>query len=487
LPIDAGEGAAGRATADDQPAPRIGILVVAYNAVSTLASVLDRVPADFRPRITQIFVCDDASEDATYLVGLGYKQAFPDLPLTIIRNPRNLGYGGNQKLGYKLAIDNRLDIVVLLHGDGQYAPECLDRMVEPLARGECDAVLGSRMLVKGAARAGGMPLYKFVGNKVLTRFQNAVLHTSLSEFHSGYRAYRVAALAAIPFERNSDDFDFDTQIIIQLLDARMRICEVPIPTYYGDEISYVNGLHYAKDVSLDVVRYRFSKLGFFSDDLRDAGDAVPRETSHEVIVRWLGELAPASVLTLGRSGGLLAARLEALGHRVTALDVAGSEDVVQADFDQPLPAQVAEAAPFDVIVAADVLEHVAEPRRLLEELRPLLRRRGVLVASVPNFGHWYARARTAVGKFDYDARGVLDHGHLRFFTRASFARLLETCGFSIRRQEATGLPLEALTGRERRRLRRVDEFAVRLRPTLFGYQLVYECEPALAPDVIQAT
>ena len=292
--------------------------MVAYNAVATLAGVLDRVPADFRPRITQIFVCDDASEDATYLVGLGYKQAFPDLPLTIIRNPRNLGYGGNQKVGYKLAIENKLDIVVLLHGDGQYAPECLEQMVEPLARGDCDAVLGSRMLVKGAARGGGMPLYKFVGNKVLTRFQNAVLKTSLSEFHSGYRAYSVAALAAIAFERNSDDFNFDTQIIIQLLDARMRIREIPIPTYYGDEISYVNGLRYAKDVSLDVVRYRASKLGFLSGDLRDRQDAVPRETSHEVIVRWLAELAPAArpdARPLGRPARDPPAVVWTSGHR----------------------------------------------------------------------------------------------------------------------------------------------------------------------------
>ena len=137
--------------------PRIGILVVAYNAASTLANVLDRVPKSFRPRVTQVFVCDDASQDATYLVGLGYKQITNDLPLTIIRHPHNLGYGGNQKAGYRLAIEHGLDIVVLLHGDGQYAPELLAEMVAPLERGECDAVLGSRMLVRGAARKGGMP------------------------------------------------------------------------------------------------------------------------------------------------------------------------------------------------------------------------------------------------------------------------------------------------------------------------------------------
>src|SRR6516165_7534124 len=133
---------------------RIGVLVVAYNAGSTLASVLDRIPRDFVPRISKILVNDDFSADSTYLVGLGYQQIEPSLPLEIIRQPRNLGYGGNQKAGYRWAIEHGLDIVVLLHGDGQYAPELLPQIVGPLERDECDGVFGSRMLEKGAARRG---------------------------------------------------------------------------------------------------------------------------------------------------------------------------------------------------------------------------------------------------------------------------------------------------------------------------------------------
>jgi SAM-dependent methyltransferase len=479
---------------------KIGILVVAYNAAGTLASVLDRVPERFRPRITQIFVCDDASDDSTYLVGLGYKQVVPDLPLTIIRNPRNLGYGGNQKAGYRLAIEHGLDIIVLLHGDGQYAPECLEEIVAPLERGECDAVFGSRMMIKGAARAGGMPLYKFVGNKVLTRFQNAALRTSLSEFHSGYRAYSVRALSSIPFERNSDDFNFDTQIIVQLVDAGKRIREIPIPTFYGDEISYVNGIRYAKDITIDVLRYRLAKLGFLSDDLGGVDERRAQnpgeETSHEVILRWLSQMPPARVLSLGHSGGLLSARIQALGHQVTALDAAQLADIAQrvdhfvlGDLDQPLPKEILESEPFDVIIAADVLEHLRDPQRLLDELRDRLGHRGVLIASVPNFGHWYVRARTVLGAFGYDNRGVLDRGHLRFFTRKSFARLLNDTGFSVLRQEATGLPLDVLAGHQRAGLammRGIDEFAVSVRPTLFGYQLVYQCDVTHSPEVIQA-
>ena len=477
------------------PSPRIGILIVAYNAASTVAKVLDRIPKTFRPRITQIFVCDDASQDATYLVGLGYKQITDDLPLTIIRHPRNLGYGGNQKAGYRLAIEHDLDIIVLLHGDGQYAPECLEDIVSPLERGECDAVLGSRMLVKGAARKGGMPLYKYVGNRILTRFENRMLGTELSEFHSGYRAYSVKALASIPFEANADGFNFDTEIIIQLVDAGKRIVEVPIPTYYGDEICYVDGMKYAKDVSFDVLRYRLAKLGFMSGEMGSVGDEYAMkpsdESSHSVVLRWLEQMPPARVLDLGCSGGLLSKRMRDLGHQVTGVDrlelpgvLTRVDRFIHADLDRGLPQEIDDEGPYDVVVAADVLEHVREPERLLEQVRQVLVPRGVLVASVPNFSHWYSRGRTALGLFDYDQRGILDNGHVRFFTRRSFLRRLRHAGFTVVRHEATGLPLDVLSGGHgavKRVLRAADRIAVTLRPTLFGYQIVCQCEAPAEP------
>ena len=241
--------------------PRIGVVIVAYNAASTLAWVLDRIPESVRGRIAEILVCDDHSSDATYRVGIGLKALYGDLPLTVIRHERNLGYGGNQKAAYRIVSDHGLDIVALLHGDGQYAPERLPDMLAPLVVGDCDAVFGSRMLEPGGARAGGMPRYKYLGNRILTRFENAMLGSSLSEFHSGYRAYRVEALDSIDLAANSDGFDFDTQVIIQLHSAGRRIVEVPIPTYYGDEICYVNGLKYARDVSLEAARYGLRRLG----------------------------------------------------------------------------------------------------------------------------------------------------------------------------------------------------------------------------------
>ena len=478
------------------PTPKIGIVVVAYNAASTLAGVLDRVPSAFRRRITRVFVCDDASEDATYLVGLGYQQTTTDLPLTIIRNADNLGYGGNQKAGYRLAIEHGLDIVVLLHGDGQYAPEYLAELVGPLERGECDAVMGSRMIEPGAARRGGMPLYKYVGNKLLTRFENRLLGTSLSEFHSGYRAYNVEALKSIPFERNSDGFNFDTQIIIQLIDAGKTIAEVPIPTYYGDEICYVNGLQYARDVSADVVRYRLAKLGFLSDDLGSVGEEYAlkagERSSHAVILRWLEQLPPGRILDLGCSGGLLSERARALGHRVVGVDrvelpeLAGRVDsFIEADLDQGLPEAVEHEGPFDIVLAGDVLEHLREPGLVLAQVRRVMVPRGALLVSVPNFGHWYVRARALLGIFDYDQRGLLDSTHVRFFTRRSIERMLRRTGFNIVRRETTGLPLEVVRGEGGKGtgvIDMLDRATVAIRPTLFGYQFAYHCELSPAPS-----
>lgn len=479
---------------------RIGILVVAYNAAATLATVLDRIPEDFRSSIAMVLVGDDHSQDHTHLVAVGYQQLSADMPLRVHRHERNLGYGGNQKWGYREAIEEDLDIIVLLHGDGQYAPELLPEMVAPLLAGEADAVFGSRMLQRGAARRGGMPLYKYVGNRILTTVENAVMGVDLSEWHSGYRAYSVEALRRLPFERNSDGFDFDTQIIIQLIESGQRIAEIPIPTYYGDEISHVNGLKYAKDITAEVLRYRAHKMGFGTGELAFADKGYEEkhaaDSSHRLLASWAAARPHAKVLDLGCSEGHLSSAIRAHGAHVTGVDLTPSAGVgervdrfVAADLDAGLPEEL--EGPYDLIVLADVLEHLRQPGELLESLRSgeLLAPGGSLLVSVPNFGHWYPRVRVALGRFDYDRRGILDAGHLRFFTRRSFERLVAETGWSVRRRAATGLPLEVAdrgagdsgtapgTGRGARSVSALDRVLVGLRPQLFGYQFLYELRP----------
>ena len=238
---------------------KIGVLVVAYEASATLEAVLNRIPNEFRTQLSVILVCDDASSDDTYQVGMRVREARPDLPLEVIRRPVNLGYGGNQKAGYRWMIDHEIDLVVLLHGDGQYAPEFLPKMVEPIVSGHADVVFGSRMLQRGAALQGGMPKYKYVGNKILTFLQNRMAGVRLSEWHSGYRAYSIPALGKVGFELNADYYDFDTQIILQMIAAEQRITEIPIPTFYGDELSRVNGIRYGWRILRHTLRWRRSR------------------------------------------------------------------------------------------------------------------------------------------------------------------------------------------------------------------------------------
>lgn len=469
--------------------PRIGILVVTYNAASTLQSTLDRIPEGFREKIDELLIFDDASPDDTIDHGLAWRAANGAVPTTVVKHHRNLGYGGNQKQGYLAAIERGLDIIVLLHGDGQYAPECLPEIVGPLERGEADAVFGSRMMERGSARAGGMPLYKYVGNRILTAVENRLLSASLTEFHSGYRAYRVSALASIPFDRNTDEFDFDTQIIVQLLDAGKRIVEVPIPTYYGDEICYVDGLKYARDVVRDVVQYRLTKVGIGTHDWVPADaeyDLKQGEgTSHTVIMRMLEGVPAGKVLDLGCSGAKLSALIRERGHQVTGVDsieIQGVRDRVDdfylGDLEQGIPLEAGSG--FDVVVAADVIEHVRDPARLLRQMAERLAPDGVILVSTPNFGHWYSRGRSATGTFDYDRRGILDQTHLRFFTRKSLHRLFRSSGLDLLEMDYTGLPLDVLSTTDRRPLvslaRRIDRWLVSLRPTLFGYQFVAKLE-----------
>ena len=369
----------------------------------------------------------------------------------------------------------------------------LPEIVAPLERDEADAVLGSRMLQRGAARRGGMPQYKYVGNHILTTVQNAATGVNLSEWHSGYRAYLVAALRDIPFDRNSDGFNFDTQVIVQLIEAGKRIVEVPIPTYYGDEICHVNGLAYARDVTRDVIRYRAHKMGFGTGELAFASDAYEQKiadnSSHRRILAWLSARPAGRVLDLGCSDGRLAEQLRAIGHHVTGVDLIAHDGVkervdrfVEADLDQGLPPEINDC--YDVVVAGDVLEHVRRPERILTQLKDRLAPRGSVIASVPNFGHWYPRLRVAAGRFDYDRRGILDRDHVRFFTARSFERLAGSEEYRVVRREGTGLPLEVIDrgghesdSRVRRALARIDQVAVAVRPQLFAYQLLYELTP----------
>ena len=322
--------------------------------------------------------------------------------------------------------------------------------------------------------------------------QNALTGLELTEWHSGYRAYRVDALADLDLGSYSDDFDFDTEIILGLHAAGKRIVEVPIPTYYGDEICYVNGMKYARDVTKDVVRFRAAQMGFGSGSTgldETAYELKPSpHSSHGRLLGWLGRRSPARVLDVGCSDGQFGALVREQGHHVVGVDIVKHDgvadrldDFVEADLEQGLPDT---GEPYDVVIAADVLEHVTDPAHLLNDMTAALAPGGRILVSVPNFGHWYPRGRVAVGRFDYDQRGPLDQGHVRFFTRRSFERLVTANGLRVVARDTVGSPVDVLArGREDTTVGAVaqgvaatDRAATRVWPTLFGYQFLYVLE-----------
>ena len=194
----------------------------AYNAAETLGMTYRAIPPGIAD---EILLVDDASRDGTV-------ETARALGIPIIRHPHNVGYGGNQKTCYMEALRSGADIVVMLHPDGQYDPTILPQMIAPIREGRADLVLGSRFLIPGGARRGGMPLYKFISNRFLTGTENLVLGTRLSEMHTGYRAYSRRFLETVPFLRNSIDFAFDTEILFQAVRFGFRIAEVPVETKY---------------------------------------------------------------------------------------------------------------------------------------------------------------------------------------------------------------------------------------------------------------
>jgi glycosyltransferase involved in cell wall biosynthesis len=236
------------------------IYIPAYNAARTLPVVLDRIPPALKDGVAEILVIDNDSSDATSQVAAAYRQRHGLQNLNVIRNPQNVGYGGSQKIAYRHCLERGYRCVAMLHGDAQYAPEFLQRLLDPVSRGEADLMFGSRM--QGRPLAGGMPLHRYLGNRFLTGVQNRLLGTALSEFHSGYRVYAVDALRRIPFEALSSDYHFDTEIIILMVHRGLRIAETPIPTHYGGEKNYVNVWRYGTDVLVTTVTYFLHQKGW---------------------------------------------------------------------------------------------------------------------------------------------------------------------------------------------------------------------------------
>lgn len=229
------------------------VIMPAYNAGATVERVFARISAEGRARIRQYFAVDDGSTDDTSEALARLQKSFSNL--TVLTHPQNRGYGEAEKTLLAAALAHGADAAVLLHSDGQYSPEKIPELLGPLDRSEADIVQGSRMLGGGALR-GGMPLYKYLGNRFLTFIENRAFGLGLAEYHSGYMLYSRKAMETIPFGRLSGSFDFDLEMIVAARVLGLRIEEIAIPTIYAGEKSHLNPLAYGLDVLKITARYR---------------------------------------------------------------------------------------------------------------------------------------------------------------------------------------------------------------------------------------
>jgi glycosyltransferase involved in cell wall biosynthesis len=460
---------------------RLLIFIVAYNAETTIEKVLGRIPQSLQSGDVEILIIDDFSRDDTFVNGLRYQQRDSAFKITVLRTPENQGYGGNQKLGYRYAIDNGFDIVALVHGDGQYAPEKLPMLLAPLARNKADAVFGSRMIDKRAARQGGMPAYKWVGNQVLTAFQNRMLGTKLSEFHTGYRLYSTAALAQIPFEKNTNDFHFDTEIIIQFVLRKLRIAELPIPTFYGDEVCHVNGMKYAWDVFKSTVKARLCGIHLFYDrkfdvnpEIGSHSDKLAFPSSQTFAVESCA--AGKNVLQLGIGHANVAAELKRRDCRVTAIDFAANElaensDTIRSAASPSLPADL---PAYDQILLMDLVEHLHDPETFMDALQKQTGgRRPEVIITTANVAFFVTRIMLALGQFNYSRKGILGIGHRRLFTFKSLRALLEQAGYEILEARGVPAPFPLAIGINflSRTLLKVNQLLLKISQGLFAYQV----------------
>jgi glycosyltransferase involved in cell wall biosynthesis len=484
---------------------RVAVFIVCYNAERHIEEVLGRIPDWVSGKLAEVFVIDDSSQDGTVQRAVAAEWTHAGVPLRIFRTPYNQGYGGNQRLGFLYAIAQGFDIVVLLHGDGQYAPEFLpDILAEYSGPQGADAVYGSRFMTRWGALKGGMPLYKFVGNRILTRAQNRIIGARLSEMHSGYRSYRTAALKKVPFELNSRGFDFDSDIIIQFTAAGLAIREVAIPTFYGDEICRVNGLRYAWACMIAATQYRLMQLEIFYGPKFDIPNRARKYTIKESPtslhhhVRQLPLAAGSEALDVGGGDGSAVGRAHAdrgvrmvsVDQNISVGDAAGEEAKVHpnmariaADLDGDWPARLG-GRRFDAVFALDVLEHMKVPERAARQIFAVMKPGGKLYASTGNIAFWPIRAMLFLGLFNYGRRGILDLTHTRLFTVPSFQRLLRDAGFRIDSARCFGPPIEDLSRGHSGLLRLMDRTSsllARAWPRMFGYQILIE---ATRPDSI---
>ena len=475
---------------------KILIFFPTYNSEKTIQNVLLSIPSAISHLNYEILILDDCSQDKTYKVAQTYKEELKHLNINIFKNPENQGYGGNQKIGLYYAIKNNFDILVMFPPDGKYSLEHIETLMDKFENSNADMLLGSRITPGLEPVKNGMPILRFLGAKVLTRFQNFLLKTRFSDLHSCYRAYRLKALNQIPYQLNTNDYHFDTEIFIQFLLKKLCIKELTIPVSYITGISSERGISYAWNVVLATLTPIFHKTSLFYERKYDVEEGSSKYTlkigfasSHQFAIE---NVPPESkVLDIGCGDSLVGQELRKKNCSLESIDAENPKDVEKiknfTKMNLNIPDPPIEVERFDYILLLDVLEHLEEPEKFIYHLRKKANgRTPKFIISVPNIGFIIMRLQLLLGRFSYGVRGILDLGHRRLFTFKTIIRLLDQAGFKIIKHKGLPAPFPLAIGLNplSKFLLMVNGFLIKILPKLFSYQVILIATPYPTPEAL---
>jgi len=459
---------------------RVALLFAGWSRGADLAALLRRIPDGLLREVDTIYAIPEVdSLDAGQFTDL--RAEFPALKVLL---PRFGGQPGRRlKLAMCCAMRAGCDLIVTLDTDAGHAPEYLARLLAPFANEEVACVIGSRL----REHAATVPLLHRLGLRLATGVQNQMLGSALSDAHSGFRAYRTSALATLPFRNNSDNFVFETELVIQHVTDKKRIEEVAVPSERSPRIW--RGALYGWLSFLTVIRALANRVHLVYHPKFDLEGAKPSyrykeapTSLHQFVIRRHSEPG-IKVADVGAGSARVSQTLHAAGAEVIAIDhhQPSSEltfGYVGADLNQDFAAKIIASlhGPADKVLALDVIEHLLRPEHGMAEIHRALRPGGTLIASTANIAFIAIRLSLALGQFNYGKRGILDVTHTRLFTIRSFCRALEGEGFRIDKVRGFGPPIEDVIGSSfvLRCLDRIAGGLARVWPSMFAYQFLVE-------------
>lgn len=464
------------------------IYIVAHNAQDQLPALLDRIPQDVISKYdSEVLIIDDSSVDDTFKIAHQEETSNNKFSISVLHNPIKQGYGGNLKLSFEYAIKNNFDALILLHSNGIYAPEVMMDMVSPVFEDNAAMVIGSRVKSKGRKRK--IPTYKWLGNKILTSYQNRIHKTELTDFHSGYRAYSVEALKSIPFGTNNDGFVFDTQIIIQQIISGNPIVEVAIPIYSSQEMYLFNGFVYGLSGIKETLASKLHKLSIFyrreydlTSPFEDYSLKLGYLSSHSLAID--NTEAGCHVLDIGGGQGRIALELKKKGCKLTGIDMCTLKDkTIYEEFYQRNLDNFTidfDITKFDTLLLLDIIEHLSNPEEFLDMFRlEFGLSQPKIIMTTPNIAFIITRLQLMLGRFNYGKEGILDKTHKRLFTFKTLKKACQQCGYTIEKVKGIPAPFPKALGKNflGMTLLNINRFFIFLSKAMFSYQIYVEIKP----------